>query len=153
LIGCGLACWARRPQSRSGALLAAAGIAWFVPDLTGTGAGAPSWLGAHALYPHPGPLVQLVLTHPLGRIRGRLEGGAVVAGYVAAVDMPVWFSRAGTIAIAAVLVVLAARWYARAAGAERRMRRSALQATTLFASSVAAIAAARYATDTATLLG
>jgi signal transduction histidine kinase len=134
LIGCGLAGWARRPQSRSGLLLVAAGFAWFVPDL-----------GVLALYLHRGPLVQLVLTYPKGRVSGRVEGVAVAVGYAAAVVTPVWGSRAGTVALAACLVVIAARAYVRAAGPERRRRRSALQATAVFAAGVAAAAAARWA--------
>ena len=145
LIGCGLAGWARRPQSRSGGLLAAAGFAWFVPDFAATGVGLLGWLGAHALYLHRGPLAQLVLTYPRGRVRGRVEGAAITVGYAAAVVTPVWGSRAGTIALAACLVAVAARGYVRAAGRERRMRRSALQATALFAAGVAAIALVRIA--------
>jgi signal transduction histidine kinase len=157
LIGCGLAGWARRPQSRSGALLVAAGFAWFVYDFAASGAGLLGWLGVHALYWHRGPLVQLVLTYPQGRVRGRVEGAAVAVGYAAAVVTPVWGSWAATITLAAFLVVVATRGYLRAAGRERRMRRSALQATALFAAGVAAIASVRLAvpgpaTDAATLL-
>jgi signal transduction histidine kinase len=157
LIGCGLAGWACRPQSRSGALLAAAGFAWFVPGFAGGGVGPLGWLSAHALYLHRGPLVQLILTYPRGRVRGRVEGTAVGAGYAAAVLTPVWGSRVGAVALAALLVMVAARGYVRAAGRERRMRRSALQATVLFAAGVAAVAAVRFAvpgpgTDAATLL-
>jgi signal transduction histidine kinase len=157
LMGCGLAGWARRPQSRSGVLLVAAGFAWFVPDFAAAGLGPLAWLSAHALYLHRGPLVQLVLTYPQGRVRGRVEGAAVAVGYAAAVVTPIWSSRAGTIALAACLVTVAARGYVRAAGRERRMRRSALQATALFAAGVAAVGLARWAvpgpaTDAATLL-
>jgi signal transduction histidine kinase len=157
LIGCGLAGWMRRPQSRSGGLLAAAGFAWFVPDVGGPGVGAVGWVAAHALYLHRGPLVHLVLTYPTGRLRGRTEGAAVAAGYAAAVASSVWNSRVGTIALAVLLVAAAARGYVRAAGRERRMRRSALRATALFTVGVAVIAAVRWsaplaATDAATLL-
>jgi len=157
MIGCGLAGWARRPQSRSGVLLAAAGFAWFVPDFAATGVSPVGWLGAHALYLYRGPLVQLVLTYPQGRIRGRVEGAVVAAGYVTAVVTPVWDSKVGTVALAAVLVAVAVRGYVRAAGGERRMRRSALQATALLAAGAAAIALVRFAvpgpaTDAATLL-
>jgi signal transduction histidine kinase len=157
LIGCGLAGWARRPRSRAGALLAAAGFAWFVPDLAPAGVGLLGWISAHALYLHRGPLVHLVLTYPRGRIRGHLEGAAVAAGYAAAVVTPVWGSGAGTIALAGCLVAVAARGYARAAGPERRMRGSALQATTLFGAGVAAVTLVRVAVngsvaDAATLL-
>jgi signal transduction histidine kinase len=157
MIGCGLAGWVCRPQSRSGALLAAAGLAWFVPGFASTSAGPLGWLSAQALYLHRGLLVQLVLTYPQGRVRGRVEGAAVAAGYAAAVVTPVWDSKIGTVALAAVLVAVAIRGYVRAAGGERRMRRSALQATALFAASAAAVALVRFAvpgpaTGAATLL-
>jgi signal transduction histidine kinase len=145
LIGCGLAGWARRPQSRSGALLVAAGFAWFVPDFAAAGVGLLGWLGVYARYLHRGPLVQLVLTYPRGQVRGRVEGAAVAMGYAAAVVTPVWGSRAGTVALAACLVVVAARGYVRAAGRERRMRRSALQATAVFAAGVTVVASVRFA--------
>ena len=89
MIGCGLAGRARRPASQSGLPLAAAGFAWFVPDFAATGADPLGWLGAQALYLHRGPLVQLVLTYPRGRVRGRVEGATVAAGYAAAVVTPV----------------------------------------------------------------
>jgi UPF0716 family protein affecting phage T7 exclusion len=148
---------ARRPQSGSGALLAAAGFAWFVPDLAADGVGLLGWLGAHALYLHRGPLVQSVLSYPRGRVRGRVEGAAVAVGYATAVVRPAWGSRAGAIALAVLLVTVAARGYARAVGRERRMRRSALQATALFTVAAAAIASVRLAvpgptTDAVTLL-
>ncbi len=157
MIGCGLVGWARRPQSRSGALLAAAGFAWLIPDLAASGLGPLGWLGAHALYLHRGPLVQLVLTYPHGRARGQVEGAAVAVGYGAAVMTPVWGSHAATISLAAFLVAVAMGGYLRAAGGERRMRRSALQATALFAAAAAAAALVRFAapgpaTDAATLV-
>jgi signal transduction histidine kinase len=157
LIGCGLAGTVRRPGSRSGLLLAVAGFAWFVPAFSATGTGALDWLSSHALYLHRGPLVQLVLTYPLGHVRGRVEYAAVGVGYSAAVVTPAWDSRLGTVALAVLFVAVAIRGYLRAAGPERRMRRSALQATALFAAGTAVVAMARFAasgpaTDTATLL-
>jgi signal transduction histidine kinase len=81
----------------------------------------------------------------------------VAVGYAAAVVTPAWGSRAGTVILASCLVAVAARAYVRAAGRERRMRRSALQATALFAAGAAAVALARVAvpgpaTGTSTLL-
>jgi signal transduction histidine kinase len=145
LIGCGLAGWARRPASWSGALLAAAGFAWFVPGIAAAGVGRLGGLGGLALYLYRGPLVQLVLTYPRGRVSGRVEGVTVAVGYAAAVVMPLWGSLAGSVALAACMVVVAARAYMRAAGRERRMRRSALQATAVFAAGTAAVALARSA--------
>jgi hypothetical protein len=55
LIGCGLVAWARRPQSRTGALLAATAFAWFVGNFTQVGVAAVAWLAAHLVYLHRGP--------------------------------------------------------------------------------------------------
>lgn len=157
MIGCGLAGWSRRPESRSGVLLAAAGFAWLAANFAAAGLGAFGWLSAHALYLHRGPLVHLVLTYPRGRTRGLVEGSAVAVGYAAAVLTPVWSSRAGTIALSALLVAVAVGGYLRTAGRERRMRLSALQATTFVAAVLVAINSARFAvpgpaTGTMTLL-
>jgi signal transduction histidine kinase len=145
MIGCGLAGWSRRPQSRVGALLAATGFAWFAPNFAATGAAALAWLTAHALYLYRGPLVQLVLTYPTGRTGRRLDRAAVAAGYAAAVITPVWGSKTATVVLAALLVAVAIRGYARAAGRERRMRLAALQATAVLAAVLVAVALVRLA--------
>jgi signal transduction histidine kinase len=145
MIACGLAGWSRRPQSRSGALLVAAGFAWFAPNFAATGVTALGWLSAHALYLHRGPLVHLVLTYPRGRLVRRLDVTAVAVGYAAAAVTPVWGSETATIVLAALLVAVAIRGYARAAGRQRRRRLAALQATTLLAAVLAAIALVRLA--------
>src|SRR6266568_1014627 len=116
MIACGLAGWSQRPQSRSGALLAAAGFAWFAPNFAATEPTALAWLSAHALYLYRGPLVQLVLTYPQGRPVRRLDRAAVAAGYAAAVLTPVWADGIATIVVACLLVAVAIRGYARAAG-------------------------------------
>jgi len=145
LIGCGLAGWSRRPQSRAGALLAAAGFAWFAPNFAATGVTALGWLSAHALYLHRGPLVHLVLTYPRGRLVRRLDVTAVAVGYAAAAVTPVWGSETATVVLAALLVAVAVRGYACAAGRERRMRLAALQATAVVAAVLAAVALVRLA--------
>src|SRR5262245_47526721 len=60
LVVCGAVAWTKRPASRVGALMALAGWTWFLGTL------APA-----ALYLHRGPLVQLHLSYPTGRIPGR----------------------------------------------------------------------------------
>jgi signal transduction histidine kinase len=158
MIACGLIGWSRRPQSRSGALLAAAGFAWFAPNYAVTGVTALAWLSAHALYLYRGPLVHLVLTYPTGRAVRRLDRAAVAAGYAVAVLTPVWADQTATIVLACVLVAVAARGYVRSAGRERRMRLAALQATAVLSAVFAAIALVRLAVpaqaaDAATLHG
>ena len=145
MIGCGLAGWSRRPQSRSGALLLATGFAWFAPNFAVTGVTALGWLSAHALYLYRGPLVHLVLTYPRGRLVRRLDVTAVAVGYAAAAVTPVWTDETATIVLAASLVAVAIRGYACAAGRERRMRLAALQATAVLAAIFAAIALVRLA--------
>jgi signal transduction histidine kinase len=145
MIACGLAGWSRRPQSRSGALLAAAGFAWFAPNFAATGVTALAWLSAHALYLYRGPLVQLVLTFPQGRPVRRLDRAAVAAGYAAAIITPVWADHTATIVLACLLVAVAVRGYVCAAGRERRMRLAALEATVVLAAVLVAVALVRLA--------
>jgi signal transduction histidine kinase len=145
MIACGLAGWSRRPQSRSGALLAAAGFAWFAPNFAATGVTALGWLSAHALYLYRGPLVHLVLTYPRGRPVRRLDVAAVAAGYAVAVITPVWADGIATIVVACLLVAVAVRGYICAAGRERRMRLAALQAMAVLAAVLAAVALVRLA--------
>jgi signal transduction histidine kinase len=143
MIACGLAGWTRRPQSQCGALLAASGFAWFVPNLAATDIGGIGWISAHALYLYRGPLIQLVLTYPTGRPARRLDRAAVAAGYAVAVYAPAWGSQAATIVLACLFVAAVGRGYLGAAGRGRRMRLAALEATAALASVLAAVAVAR----------
>jgi signal transduction histidine kinase len=147
MIACGLVAWSRRPQSWSGALLTATGFAWFASNFAASGVTSIAWLGAHVPYLYRGPLVHLVLTYPTGRAVRRLDRWAVAVGYVVAVSPAVWADKAATIVLAGLLVAVAARGYARAAGRERRMRLAALQATGALATVVAAIAVVRLTAD------
>jgi signal transduction histidine kinase len=125
-IGCGLVAARRRPESRSG-LLMATGFTWFVGNFAQVGVAAVAWVAAQLVYLHRGPLVQLLLTYPSGRSGSRLVRGAVVVGYVVAVITPIWRSGA-TIVLAVLLLAVCARDYARSVGRLRRARRIALQA-------------------------
>jgi signal transduction histidine kinase len=137
LIACGLLAWSWRPESRSGALMAATGIAWFAANFT-----------SQALYLHRGPLVHLVLAYPDGRLRSRLDRATVGIAYVIAVIPPVWRSETATFGLAALVVAVAGRGYVRALGRERRMRLAALQATGVLAAVLAATAGIRLAFPT-----
>ena len=148
LIGCGLAAWSLQPRSRSGALMAAAGFAWFAPNFIGSSVGAISWLSEHSLYLYRGPLVQLVLAYPSGRSSRRMVRAGVIGGYVAAVVTPAWRSEIVTIVLAALLVALAAAGYASAVGRDRRARFYGLGATLFLATVFAATAAVRLAAPT-----
>src|SRR6476646_4836493 len=96
----GLVAWSRRPVSRAGPIMAAAGLAWFLGTL---------W--APAVFLHRGPLAQLLISYPSGRLSSRLERVAVGAAYVyAAVDSGAGNSYA-TIFFACGLVALSVRRY------------------------------------------
>ena len=139
LIACGLVGWARRPESRSGPLLAATGFAWFAANL----------LGDQALYLHRGPLIQLTLTYPYGRLGSRLDRVAVAVAYGAALVPAVWSSDIATFALCALFVLAAGRGYAGAVGRERRARRAAFGATAFVGAVLVGSAAARLAVPTA----
>lgn len=145
LIACGLVAWSRRPDSRSGPLMAATGFSWFLGNFAALGADPVDWLGAHALYLYRGPLVHLLVTYPSGRLTSRLDRAAVAIGYGAAVVTPVGRSELATIVLAALLVVVCARHYLRAVGPTRRARPFALWAAAGVGLVLAGGAAARIA--------
>jgi hypothetical protein len=143
LIGCGLVAWERRPESRTGPLMAATGFTWFVGNFSDVGLAAVAWVAAPLVYLHREPLVQLVLTYPSGRSSSRLAQVAVVVGYAAAVITPIWDSEAATILLAPLLTGVCARDHIRAVGRARRARRAALQATAGLSVVLVGTAAAR----------
>jgi signal transduction histidine kinase len=126
-MACGLIASARRPESRSGGLLAATGVAWFLPNFAGLGSGLMGRVAASTLFWHRGPLVHLVLTYPDGRTSSRLTRSAVLVGYAAAIVYPVWQNEGAAIVLAGALVATAAWRYRVAIGPARRARRIALQ--------------------------
>jgi signal transduction histidine kinase len=143
LIGGGLVAVWKRPESRTGWLMAATGFTWFFGNFAQVGAAAIAWLAAHAVYLHRGPLVHLLLAYPAGRATSRLSRGAIAVGYAAAVITPIWRNEAATIVLATALVVFCAYDYLRSIGWLRRARRIALQAATGLSLVLAGTAAAR----------
>src|SRR5215213_2326382 len=142
-IGCGLVASRRRPESRTGLLLAATGFTWFVGNFAQIGVAPVAWVAAHLVYLHRGPLVQLVLAYPSGRPGSRLARGAIVVGYAAAIITPIWRSDGATILLAGLLLAVCARNYVRAVGPPRRARLIALQAAVGLSLVLAGTAAAR----------
>jgi hypothetical protein len=145
LIACGLVAWSRRPESRSGALMAATGFSWFLGNFSASGIEPVDWLAAPALFVYRGPLVHLLLTYPSGRASSRLDRSAVAVGYAVAVLTPVWRSETATIVLAALLVAVCLRSYLEAVGPWRRARLWALRAAVGLALVLAGGAAARLA--------
>src|SRR5262249_30505539 len=81
------------------------------------------------VYLHRGPLVQLVLAYPSGRLRGRVDWSAAAVAYGAAFTTEVWQNEGAAIGLSAAFVAVAARGYLRAVGRERRARLASLSAT------------------------
>jgi signal transduction histidine kinase len=128
LIGCGLTAWSRRPESRTGVLLAATGFSWFFGNLATAGIAPLHGFGVYALLLYWGPLVHLLVTYPSGHLSTHLERAAVAGGYGAAILAPLWRSELATIGLAVLLIAVCAHSYLRAVGAVRRARLLALRA-------------------------
>jgi hypothetical protein len=143
LIGCGIIAPRRRPESRTGPLMAATGFTWFVWNFASVGVAAVAWVAGHLVYLYRGPLVQLVVAYPSGRPGSRLVRGAVAVGYAVAVITPIWRSAGATILLAGLLLGVCAREYVRAVGRARRARLIALQAAAGLSLVLAGTATAR----------
>jgi signal transduction histidine kinase len=82
---CGLLAWARRPESRFGPLMVAAGFANFISTLSWTTNDLTFTLGQALDLLPPVLLMHVFLAFPTGHLRGTLERALVVGAYIAAV--------------------------------------------------------------------
>jgi signal transduction histidine kinase len=83
LVVCGVVAWARRPPSRFGAIVVAAGFAWLLVELNNPGAGSPVLftIGLIAYAACPAIVAHAGLAYPGGRVSGRLERAALALAY------------------------------------------------------------------------
>jgi signal transduction histidine kinase len=86
---CGLFAWWRRPDSRFGPLMVAAGFANFISTLSWTTNDLTFTLGQALDLVPPVLFLHVFLAFPSGRLRGPLERVLVVSAYVAAVVLEV----------------------------------------------------------------
>ena len=113
----------RRPASRTGWWFSASGAAWFA----GT-------LGWPLVYLHRGPLVQLHLSYPSGRLpRSWIARIAIATAYADALILPLARDDRLTIALSCLVVVAALRTFRASAGPARRALLPALVAAIAFA--------------------
>jgi signal transduction histidine kinase len=82
---CGLFAWWRRPDSRFGVLMVAAGLANFISTLSWTTNDLTFTLGQALDLVPPVLFMHVFLAFPSGRLRGPLERALVASAYVAAV--------------------------------------------------------------------
>jgi len=134
LAACGVAAWDRRPESRVGVLMWLAGVTWFL----GT-AFEP------ALYLHRGPLVEILLSYPTGRLPSRLARAVVVGGYVDAAIEPLARSDWLTLALSAAVGAAAVNTLRTATGAIRKAAGVGLAAAVAYAGALALSAVDRLA--------
>jgi signal transduction histidine kinase len=83
-IGAGLIAWWRRPDSRFGLLMVAAGFVNFLATLDWANAAVPFTIGAVFDVLPPVVFLHVFLAYPTGRLVGRPERAIVVGAYLAA---------------------------------------------------------------------
>jgi signal transduction histidine kinase len=132
LLFLGLMTWSRRPGSKAGAIMAAAGFAWFLGTL---------W--PPAVFWHRAPFAQLLASYPSGRLSSRLQQVAAVAAYGYAAVAVVAGSLYAAATFAVGVVALSAYRYVAVTGAERRARLAPLAAAVAFGLVLVAGALAR----------
>ncbi len=86
-VVCGAIAWSRRPASRFGPLLIAAGFANFLTDLTWTTSDLPYTIGQALDLLPPVLFLHVFLAYPSGRLHGRIERALVGAAYVTALGL------------------------------------------------------------------
>jgi signal transduction histidine kinase len=86
-IGAGLIAWWRRPDSRFGLLMIAAGFVNFLATLDWATAAVPYTIGAALDLLAPVVFLHVFLAYPSGRLSGRLELVIVVGAYAAAIGV------------------------------------------------------------------
>jgi signal transduction histidine kinase len=128
LVVGGIVAGRRRPASRSGALMAAAGAAWFAGTLVPV-----------AVFWHRAVLAHLFLSYPTGRLRGRVVQAVVVVAYVYAAIPAVAADDAATLAFAVLVGLTAVVRYRRASGPARKAGAAALASALAFAGVLAVV--------------
>jgi hypothetical protein len=86
-IGAGLIAWWRRPDSRFGPLMVAAGFVNFLATLDWASAAVPYTIGVALDLLAPVLFLHVFLAYPSGRLSGRLERTVVAGAYAAAVGV------------------------------------------------------------------
>ena len=90
LVTTGFASWRRWPDSRFGALLAVAGLAWMLPELANPEAGSSIvfTLGLVTFAAVPPVVAHAALAYPGGRVTRASERAALAAAYAGAMGRP-----------------------------------------------------------------
>ena len=133
LIGCGVVAWSRRPESRTGLLLALSGLTWYLGTFAASGRSGYADFGALFLTLHRGLLVQALLSYPSGRLEGWTERATVVLAYGVSAIADIGETAEAAIVLASVVLVVGTRRFLRASGPQRRARLPAAVGSIAFA--------------------
>jgi signal transduction histidine kinase len=142
LVSCGVVAWDRRPESWTGALLAATGFSWFLATFSVSAWPGFSAFGSLFVTLHRGPLSHALLAYPSGRATRRIEQIAIAGLYVLSAVVVAANTPAGTLVTAGVLLAVAGDRYVRSTGPERRARSVAAAAATAFSTVLVAASVA-----------
>ncbi|MEP7113536.1 MAG: ATP-binding protein [Ilumatobacteraceae bacterium] len=131
-IACGTRVLRRARPAAS--LMIATGLAWFAANV---------W--PEMLFFHRGLIIHLLVSYPAWRPRSSLGLVGVILGYLSTARVGIWRDDLAAVALLIVIVIASvSEWHA-ASARQRRVRPSAMLATALFATVVAAQAIARSA--------
>jgi signal transduction histidine kinase len=86
--GAGIYAWWRRPDNRTGALMALVGFTWFLGALTSADTAWAYTLGLLLSSLWIGALIHMLVAFPAGRVEPGLERSVVVLGWATAVAVP-----------------------------------------------------------------
>ena len=130
----GLAIWDHEPTNRTGALMAAVGLTWFIPPFAHSEIPVIDEIGLALEDTTTVLLLALVLAYPSGRLTSRVDRAAVAVLAVGATGLNILFSTSlfqidpgptglyGGLALATMsVVVIARRWLIAPARARREL--------------------------------
>jgi signal transduction histidine kinase len=109
---CGLVAWSRRPASRFGPLLVAAGFVNFLTTLSWTTNDVPYTIGQTLDFIPPILFLHVFLAYPTGRLETRVERVIVVTGYIVAISLELVRMAAGGFGPHNLLEVASYPWVA-----------------------------------------
>jgi signal transduction histidine kinase len=87
-VACGLVVWSRRPESRFGRLMVAAGFGPLLSRLSEVDASLPQTVGEVCRLVPVALFLHVFLAYPSGRVEGRLERTLVAVGYPTVIALP-----------------------------------------------------------------
>jgi signal transduction histidine kinase len=134
LAGCGMVAWERTSASRVGSLLTLSGVAWFIGTLF-----------PPARFLHRGPLVQLYLSYPTGRMRRAVVWATVGVAYVYAAVALLDRNELATLVLASLVALTATDVFVRTSGPARKAGKLALACAFAFAGVLALVSIAQLA--------